>query len=137
MRDTLHIPTLTRWLKDLSAIKDPTNFQLVEAWQIAQTLHGIRHREDQEKLDNARRDVVSYLSRSDNKWSRPGDNLHSHTIVMSRKRLRSWTEVELTPELSWSMLLAGKTVPNKLVKALRVALAKQHSNLRLLLHGTD
>ena len=139
MKNTLHVPTLVQWLKDLSATKQPTNFQLTEAWQIAQTLHGIRFPVDQEHLDNIRRDIVSYLARSDNAWSRPHDRFdpHTHAIIPSAKRMKSWTEIDLTPELSWSLLLAGRTVPNKLVKALRTALAKQHSNLRLLLHGIE
>lgn len=139
MKNTLHVPTLVQWLKDLSATKSPTNFQLTEAWQIAQTLHGIRFPIDQENLDKARRAIVRTLSSGDNKWSRPIDRFdpHTHAIVPSAKRLKSWTEIDLTPELSWSLLLAGRTVPNKLVKALRTALAKQHSNLRLLLHGIE
>jgi hypothetical protein len=129
-RDTLHIPTLIHWLKDFNSAKNPTNFQLIEAWQIAQTLHGICYPEDQKRLDQARRDIMSYLARSENQWN------DSHTIVPSRRRLRSWTEVELTPELSWSTLLAGRTVPNALVKRLRTALGHQHANLkRILIHG--
>jgi hypothetical protein len=134
MRNTVHIPTLTQWLRDLTGVKNPTNYQLVEAWQIAQTLHGILYPVDQQKLDDARRNIVSYLSRSDNKWSRPGDNLHSHTIVPSRTRIKTWLEIELTPELSWSIALTGKTVPNKFVKSLRIALGKQHNNLKHVLH---
>jgi hypothetical protein len=130
-KDTLNVPTLIYWLKDFNSAKHPTNFQLTEAWQIAQTIHGCRFAADQEKLDNARRDIMSYLARSENQWNRSD----SHAIIPSRRRLQSWTEIELTPELSWSMLLAGKTVPNKLVKSLRIALAKQHSNLKELLHG--
>ena len=134
MKNTLHVPTLVQWLKDLSSTKAPTNFQLTEAWQIAQTLHGIRFPIDQEHLDNIRRDIVSYLARSDNEWSRPGDNLQLHAIVPSRRRLKSWSEIDLTPELSWSVLLAGRTVPNKLVKLLRKALTKQQDNLKSILH---
>jgi hypothetical protein len=137
MRDTVHVPTLVRWLKDLSTAKTPSTFQLTEAWQIAQTLHGIRYPVDQENLDNVRRDIVSYLARSDNLWSSPPKvnfDPHSHMIVPSRHRLRSWTEIDLTPELSWSLVIAGRTVPNKLVKALKTALGKQHANLKLLLY---
>lgn len=133
MKDTLHPPTLARWLYDLSSLKEPTNFQLMEAWQIAQTLNGIAFPEDQAKLDDARREIMSYLARSDNQWNRPGDNLHRHVIAPSRRRLKNWTEIELTPELSWSMALAGKTVPNALVKRLRIALGRQHVNLMRLM----
>lgn len=141
MKDTLHVPTLIQWLKDLSSLKSPTNYQLEEAWQIAQTLASLVFPADQEKLDNIRRDIMSYLSRSDNKWNRAADgptfDTHRHIIAPSRRRLTSWTEIELTPELSWSMLLAGKTVPSKLVKALRASLGQQHNNLKRLLHGLD
>jgi hypothetical protein len=133
--DTLHVPTLIQWLKDLSATKNPTNYQLTEAWQIAQTLHGIRYPIDQAHLDTIRRDVVSYLARSENKWNQPAERFdpHRHVLVPTRKRLQSWTEIDLTPELSWSLLLAGRTIPNRLVKLLRVALGRQHTNLKRLL----
>jgi hypothetical protein len=140
MKDTVHVPTLVNWLKDLTATKSPTRFQLVEAWQVAQTLHGIRYPLDQENLDNVRRDIVRYLANTDNQWNQPSDGFdpHRHVLSPSHKKLTSWTEVELTPELSWSTDLAGRTVPNKLVKALRTALGRQHANLRLLLsRGLD
>lgn len=133
VKDTLHVPTLTQWLYDLSQIKEPTNFQLMEAWQIAQTLHGIVYPFDQQQLDEVRRDIVRYLAGSDNAWSKPRENLQSHVIIPSIRKLRSWTEIDLTPELSWSMALAGKTVPNKLVKHLRVMLGRQHTNLMKLM----
>jgi hypothetical protein len=133
MKDTLHVPTLSRWLYDLSQLKNPTNFQLMEAWQIAQTLHGIVHPIEQRSLDDARRDVVRSLARSDNEWSKPRENLHQHMIVPSSHRLEHWTEIDLTPELSWSMTFAGRTVPSALVKKLRVALGRQHTNLKRLM----
>lgn len=133
MKDTLHVPTLIQWLKDLGSLRSPTNFQLTEAWQIAQTLHSIRFPIDQEHLDNVRRDIMAYLARSDNKWNQPAFDPHRHVIVPSTKRIKDWTEIDLTPELSWSVLLAGRTVPNRLVKALRGALGRQHNNLKQLL----
>jgi hypothetical protein len=50
--------------------------------------------------------------------------------------MTSWTEIDLTPELSWSIELTGRTVPNKLVKSLRTNLGRQHSNLKRLLYDT-
>jgi hypothetical protein len=137
MKDTLHVPTLIQWLKDLSSLKSPTNYQLEEAWQLAQTLATLRFPADQEKLDNIRRDIMRYLAHSDNNWNQPTFDPRRHIIAPSARRIKSWTEIELTPELSWSMLLAGKTVPNKLVKSLRAALGTQHNNLKRLLHGAD
>jgi len=142
MKDTLHVPTLARWLYDLSQIKEPSNYQLEEAWQIAQTLHGIVYTKDQQNLDDARRAIVKHLAGSDNEWSRrrddkPGENLQSHMSVPSRRRLKSWVEIDLTPELSWSILLAGRSVPTPLVKKLRLHLGRQHTNLRQLLKHRD
>lgn len=140
MQDTVHVPTLIRWLRELSSAKTPTNPQLVEAWQVAQTLHTIRYPTDQENLDNVRRDVVRYLANTDNPFNQPrhhADHLRSHTILPSRRRLTAWTEIELTPELSWSIELAGRTVPNTLVKRLRAALGRQHANLKRLLQAAD
>jgi hypothetical protein len=134
MRDTVHVPTLVQWLKDLSSIREPTNFQLIEAWQIAQTLHGCRHPADQEHLDAIRRQIVRYLSTTENPWNKRYQDPHTHIVVPSTRKLRSWTEIDLTPELSWSMQMAGRTIPNRLVKLLRVALGKQHNNIKAILH---
>jgi len=131
MRDTVHIPTLCRWLKELTKGSMPTKFQIIEAWQIAQTIHGLRHADDQRALDDARRDIMSWLSRTENPWNKPGDNLQVHIITPSIRRLRSWTDVELTPELSWSVEYSGRTVPTNLVRRLRRCLGKQHANLKL------
>jgi hypothetical protein len=133
MKNTLHIPTLAGWLYNLSQLKDPTNYQLEEAWQIAQTLAALAFPEDQRALDDIRRAIVSALARTENEWSRPRENLQSHTIIPSAKRLKHWTEIDLTPELSWSIGLAGRTVPSALVKKLRVALGRQHTNLKRLM----
>jgi hypothetical protein len=135
MADTLHIPTLIRWLKELSAIKEPSNYQLTEAWCVAQTLHTIRYPADQIKLDDCRRAIMSHLSRTENEWNKPKHErgYEQHLIVPSTRKIRSWTEIELTPELSWSTLLAGATVPTRLVKRLRGLHGRQLTNIKELL----
>jgi len=129
---------MLRHLSLLASMSEPTRFQLIEAWQIAQALHGSLYPRDQERLDAIRRQIIQqHLSPDSDRPAvlrTPGksDNLRKHMLIPKNRPFRSWHEIELTPELAWSSSVTWKQVPSTLVKRLRLELTRQKLNLRSL-----
>ena len=126
---------MLRHLSLLASTPEPTRFQLIEAWQIAQALHGACWPRDQERLDAIRRQIIQqYLCPESGPahGSHKSDNLRKHIVIPKAKPMRSWLEIELSPELTWSSSITWKQVPSALVKRLRLELTRQKLNLKSL-----
>lgn len=131
------LPALIRLLHDYerlchSGIPDQRDTNIHHAWTTAQAICTLAEPATQDALNALRTQIMAIFISTEpepkrNRKAAPSRMLPVHSI---QNRIRSWVDIQLTPEVHCDPTLTGKKVPRTLFFQLRRALRTQVHAIR-------